>query len=100
MLPRHQCNRCLEKFDNNDKLKAHLRESEPCPVKDPDTVPHNPEDNLDEAKLRRLGRSGRGKPSEERWKEMYCAIFDVDASSPDLPSPCELGHCQVRDAYC
>lgn len=85
-LPPHQCNRCLRPFVDEDQLKAHQRKEKPCPIKDPKTVPKDLAAGFDGKKWDQLQRRLK-KTDEEKWKEWYCILFEVDASSSEIPSP-------------
>ncbi|KPM40616.1 hypothetical protein AK830_g5932 [Neonectria ditissima] len=85
-LPPHQCHRCCRYFDKDDQLKSHQRSAEPCPIKDPKTVCRNLTDGYDQEQGKKLQKRVQ-KTSEEKWKEWYCILFEVDLDSSDIPSP-------------
>ncbi|KAF4970737.1 hypothetical protein FSARC_2294 [Fusarium sarcochroum] len=85
-LPPHQCHRCLHRFKKEEDLKKHQREKTPCPVKEPNSIQRNLLDGYDEEQAKKLKPRSKKDPVE-KWKEMYCVLFDVKPGSPDIPSP-------------
>ncbi|KAK7413068.1 hypothetical protein QQX98_008076 [Neonectria punicea] len=85
-LPPHQCHRCCRYFDKDDQLKSHQRSAKPCPIKDPKTVCRDLTDGYDQEQGKKLQKRVQ-KTSEEKWKEWYCILFEVDLDSSDIPSP-------------
>lgn len=85
-LPPHQCNRCFEYFDEEDELKKHQREPKPCPVQDPATIRRDLADGYDTEQGKQLQKRIKKIP-EEKWKDWYCILFEVDPTSSDIPSP-------------
>lgn len=86
MLSPHQCHRCLRHFVEEDQLKAHSRKDKPCPIRGPKTARKDLTAGFDAKKWDQLQKRLK-KTSEEKWKEWYCILFEVDASSSDIPSP-------------
>ncbi|KAF6529986.1 hypothetical protein HZS61_001298 [Fusarium oxysporum f. sp. conglutinans] len=85
-LSPHQCNRCLRRFDDEKDLKKHQRMTTPCPVKETSSLQRNLLDGYDEEQAKKLKTRVRMNPVE-KWREWYCALFDVKPDSPDIPSP-------------
>ncbi|CZR33956.1 uncharacterized protein FPRO_01504 [Fusarium proliferatum ET1] len=85
-LSPHQCNRCLRRFDDEKDLKEHQRMTTPCPVKETSSLKRNLLDGYDEDQAKKLKTRVRMNPVE-KWREWYCALFDVKPDSPDIPSP-------------
>ncbi|KAF5532829.1 hypothetical protein FNAPI_12843 [Fusarium napiforme] len=85
-LSPHQCNRCLRRFDDEKDLKKHQRMTTPCPVKETSGLQRNLLDGYDEEQAKKLKTRVRMNPVE-KWREWYCALFDVKPDSPDIPSP-------------
>ncbi|PNP83233.1 hypothetical protein FNYG_03555 [Fusarium nygamai] len=85
-LSSHQCNRCLLRFDNEKDLKDHQRMKTPCLVKETSSLQRNLLDGYDEEQAKKLKTRVRMNPVE-KWREWYCALFDVKPDSPDIPSP-------------
>lgn len=87
-LPKSQCNRCLRRFKKDEELKKHQRETTPCTVKDPSKMPRDLADGYDEEQARKLKARTRKSP-EEKWKEWYGILFNMDPNDPSIPSPCK-----------
>lgn len=61
----------------------------PCLVKETSSLQRNLLDGYDEEQAKKLKTRVRMNPVE-KWREWYCALFDVKPDSPDIPSPCKL----------
>ncbi|KAJ4169333.1 hypothetical protein NW754_016367 [Fusarium falciforme] len=85
-LPKFQCNRCCRRFKKDEELKKHQRETTPCTVKDPSKMPRDLADGYDEEQARKLKARTRKSP-EEKWKEWYGILFNMDPDDPSIPSP-------------
>ncbi|KAF9772808.1 hypothetical protein IL306_009448 [Fusarium sp. DS 682] len=85
-LSPHQCHRCLRRFDEEKDLKKHQRMKTPCPVKETSSMERDLLDGYDEEQAKKLKTRVRMSPTQ-KWKEWYCALFDVKPDSPDIPSP-------------
>uniref|UniRef100_A0A0D2XAM2 C2H2-type domain-containing protein n=1 Tax=Fusarium oxysporum (strain Fo5176) TaxID=660025 RepID=A0A0D2XAM2_FUSOF len=85
-LSPHRCNRCLRRFDDEKDLKKHQRMTTPCLVKETSSLQRNLLDGYDEEQAKKLKIRVRMNPVE-KWREWYCALFDVKPDSPDIPSP-------------
>jgi hypothetical protein len=42
-------------------------------------------DKIQEKKLKGRSRAN----AADRWKDIYCILFEKDRESPDIPSPCK-----------
>ncbi|KAF7547065.1 hypothetical protein G7Z17_g7974 [Cylindrodendrum hubeiense] len=84
-LPSHQCHRCFEYFFKDEELKKHQRNPKPCPVKDPATIRRDLSDGYDLEQGKKLQKRIK-KTSEDKWKDWYCILFEVDPASSEIPS--------------
>ncbi|KAK4221290.1 hypothetical protein QBC38DRAFT_134884 [Podospora fimiseda] len=72
------CSRCLEYFDNEEKLKAHQRLEIPCKLEKNKTL-----DAITDSQEKQLRtRAKPGSSEEDKWREMYKIIFPKTTNPP------------------
>ncbi|KAI0435683.1 hypothetical protein F4803DRAFT_544669 [Xylaria telfairii] len=91
LQPKHQCNRCCQKFNSNADLVAHQRALTSCELRTahaPATITPD-----QESRLRSRAKSRPGVTEAEKWQLMYRIIFpdETHIPSPFLDRPCR--HC-------
>ncbi|KAK3990439.1 hypothetical protein QBC44DRAFT_239201 [Cladorrhinum sp. PSN332] len=79
---KNYCSRCLEYFDNEERLKAHQRSEVPCKLEKNKTL-----DAITDGQEKQLRtRAKAGSSEEDKWREMYRIIFPK--TNPNaMPSP-------------
>jgi len=93
---RFKCNRCYKLFKEHKELEKHQRSKTPCPLREVEP-PMDPSEGFTEAQSKLLKSRKQGKRADvnkktevERWYDMYCILFCLDPTSPELPSsPCK-----------
>ncbi|KAI0528003.1 heterokaryon incompatibility protein-domain-containing protein [Xylaria bambusicola] len=77
-LPKYECDRCHEHFEDMDTLQSHKHAAEPC---QPKAAPVR--EGFDQAQDRDLKSQGTDGTDEEIWQKMYQILFPREA----VPSP-------------
>ncbi|KAI8956951.1 hypothetical protein F5Y11DRAFT_353089 [Daldinia sp. FL1419] len=84
-LPKHNCPRCNDPFDDAKDLSDHLRADVPCEKLDVVPVLQGI-DEATEAKLKVRRKNCPGMSDEQRWAEIYKILFP-HANPNAMPTP-------------
>lgn len=86
----HQCLRCGDRFDSEELLLSHVRGKERCPTRTLVPAFGVNQSNIIALKSK---KAMRGRPNEEKWKDIYRILFPGQSH---IPSPCESSYCPIQ----